>query len=46
MVIHAAGANRLKNGGSTTRRLEQDAVRFVEFVSKEVNRVLDQSRQT
>jgi len=32
-VIQAAGTNRLKNGGSTTPQLEQDALRFVEFVA-------------
>lgn len=34
-VIQAAKDNRLKNGGSTTPRLEQDAMRFVEFVTSE-----------
>ena len=37
-VIHAAKENRLKNTGSTTRQLEQDAMHFVEFVTAEVNR--------
>jgi hypothetical protein len=32
-VIQSAKDNRLKNGGSTTPQLEQDAMRFVEFVT-------------
>jgi hypothetical protein len=32
-VIQTASDNRLKNGGSTTEQLEQDAIGFVEFVS-------------
>jgi len=32
--------NRLKNRGSTTLQLEQDAMRFVEFVAGEVEREL------
>jgi hypothetical protein len=39
-VIHVAKENRLKNAGSTTPPLEQDAQRFVEFVTAEVNRIL------
>jgi hypothetical protein len=39
-VIRNARDNRLKNGGSTTIRLEQDAKRFVECVAGEVNRIL------
>jgi hypothetical protein len=35
-AIQTARDNRLKNGGSTTPRLEQDAMRFVEFVTAEV----------
>jgi hypothetical protein len=35
-VILAAKANRLKNGGSTTPQLEQDAMHFVGFVADEV----------
>jgi Domain of unknown function (DUF4111) len=42
-VIHSAKDNRLKNAGSTTPQLEQDAVRFVGFVSGEVNRLLGRS---
>lgn len=42
-IIHTARANRLKNAGSTTPRLEEDAIRFVEFVTGEVNRVLNRS---
>lgn len=45
-VIQASRANRLKNAGSTTCQLEQDAIRFVEFVTSEVNHVLDRSTQT
>ena len=39
-VIHAAKENRLRNAGSTTPQLEEDAKQFVEFVSGEVNRIL------
>lgn len=35
-VIRAAMENRLKNRGSTTPQLEQDAMRFAEFVTGEV----------
>jgi predicted nucleotidyltransferase len=35
-VIQAAKDNRLKNGGSTTPQLEQEAMRFVDFVTGEV----------
>jgi len=42
-VIHSAKDNRLKNAGSTTPQLEQDAMRFVGFVSGEVNRLLGRS---
>lgn len=45
-VIHTARANRLKNGGSTTPRLEEDAIRFVEFVTGDFSRVLKQSSQS
>jgi hypothetical protein len=38
-VIHAAKENRLKNAGSTTPQLEQDAQRFVAFVTAEVHRI-------
>lgn len=44
-IIQAAKENRLKNAGSTTRQLEQDAMRFVEFVTLEVNRILERTRQ-
>ncbi len=37
-VIQTAAGNRLKNGGSTTPQLENDAMRFVEFVTGEVDR--------
>jgi Domain of unknown function (DUF4111) len=44
-IIHAAKDNRLKNSGSTTPQLEQDVMRFVEFVTGEVNRTLKRSSQ-
>jgi len=37
-VIRSAKENRLRNRGSTTLQLEQDAMRFVEFVTAEVER--------
>ena len=37
-VIRSAKENRLRNRGSTTLQLEQDAMRFVEFVTDEVER--------
>jgi hypothetical protein len=37
-VIQTARDNRLKNHGSTTAELERDAMRFVEFVTGQVNR--------
>ncbi len=42
-IIDAARANRLKNGGSTTPQMEQDAMGFVRFVTDEVGRVLRRS---
>ena len=39
-VIHAAKENRRKNAGSTNPQLEEDAKRFVELVTVEVNRIL------
>jgi hypothetical protein len=39
-VIRSAKDNRLKNAGSTTPQLEQDAMHFVDYVSGEVNRIL------
>ncbi|MGP0017507.1 MAG: aminoglycoside adenylyltransferase domain-containing protein [Candidatus Sulfotelmatobacter sp.] len=39
-VIRAAKDNRLKNNGSTTPGLEQDAIHFVEFATTEVRRAL------
>lgn len=45
-VIRTAKDNRLKNAGSTTPQLEQDVMRFVGFVTDEVNRVLERSSQT
>jgi hypothetical protein len=44
-VIHAAKENRLKNAGSTTPQLEQEAMSFVEFVTGEVERILKRSSQ-
>ena len=37
-VIRSAKENRLRNRGSTTLQLEQDAMRFVDFVTDEVER--------
>jgi Domain of unknown function (DUF4111) len=45
-VIRAAKDNRLKNNGSTTAGLEQDAMRFVEFATNEVNRALKTQTST
>jgi hypothetical protein len=45
-VINAAKDNRLKNAGSTTPQLERDAMRFIGFVTGEVNRILERSSQT
>jgi hypothetical protein len=42
-VIRAARDRRLKNGGSTTPQSELDAMRFVGFVTGEVNRILERS---
>lgn len=42
-VIHTATDNRLKNAGSTSPQLEQDATHFVGYVSGEVNRILARS---
>ena len=39
-IIHTARENRLRNAGSTTCELERDAMRFVDYVTGEVNRVL------
>jgi len=39
-VVHAAKENRMKNRGSTTPKLERDAMRFVEFVTGEVKHKL------
>lgn len=44
-VIQAAKDNRLRNGGSTTPQMEQDAKRFVEFVTGKVNDNLERSSQ-
>jgi hypothetical protein len=42
-LIEGARENRLKNSGSTTPHLENEAIRFVEFVTGEVNQVSAQS---
>ena len=39
-VIQTAWENRLKDGGSTTPRLEQDALQFVEFATGDVERII------
>ena len=39
-IIHAARENRLRNRGTTTPGLEEDARRFVEFVTGEVTKAL------
>ena len=43
-LIRSARANRLKSRGSTTPQLEQDAMRFVEFVTDDVARTNAQRR--
>jgi hypothetical protein len=43
-VIQSAKDNRLKNGGSSTPQMEQDAMRFVEFANSEVKNGNRQSR--
>jgi hypothetical protein len=45
-VIQSARDNRLKNGGATTPQLEQDALRFVEFVTGEVIRRFERAGTT
>ncbi|HWF48319.1 MAG TPA: aminoglycoside adenylyltransferase domain-containing protein, partial [Bryobacteraceae bacterium] len=42
-IVECAQINRLKSEGSTTPQTEQDAMRFVEFVTAEVNRILEMS---
>lgn len=42
-IIRGARENRLKNRGSTTAELEQDAMRFLDFVIREVRRELERS---
>jgi Domain of unknown function (DUF4111) len=44
-VVHAAKENRIRNAGSTTSQLEEDAMSFVEFVASEVERILKRSSQ-
>jgi len=39
-IMRTARDNRLKNSGSTNPQLEQDAMQFVEFVTREVKSVL------
>jgi hypothetical protein len=43
-VIRAGKGNRLKNAGSTTPQMEQDAILFVAFAASEVNRMLGRSK--
>ncbi len=43
-VIRTANENRLKKTGLTTPKLEEDAMRFVEFVNAEVRRELMRNR--
>jgi len=45
-VIQRAKDNRLRNAGSTTPQLEEDAMGFVGFVANEVGRILKQAGQT
>ena len=45
-VIQAAKDSRLKNAGATTPQLEQAALRFFGFVTRDVSRTLDRSSQT
>lgn len=45
-VIRAAKENRLKNRGSTTPQLEQDATRFVEFVSVKVTKLVASKQES
>jgi hypothetical protein len=45
-AIYTARENRLKNAGSTTPELEQDAMGFISFVKGEVRRILKRSIQT
>jgi len=45
-VIHRAKDNRLRNGGSTTSRLEREAKGFVGFATGEVSRILRHSNST
>ena len=44
-VLHAARENRLKCSGSTNPDVEQNAIRFVSFVTGEVRRILEKSNQ-
>ena len=44
-VIQAARENRRKYSGATTAELEQNAMRFVAFVAREVGRILEHSDQ-
>jgi predicted nucleotidyltransferase len=45
-VIQTARENRLRNSGTTTPELERDAMRFVNFVAAEVERVWQLSSRT
>jgi predicted nucleotidyltransferase len=44
-VIRQARENRLRNSGSTTTELEREAIQFVNFIGREVERVLQCSNQ-
>jgi hypothetical protein len=46
VVIRAAKDNRLKNRGATTPEMEQDAMRFIEFVAGEVKQELRRLSQS
>ena len=48
VIIEVARArtNRLKNAGSTTPQIEEDAAQFVGFVTGEVLRTLGRANQT
>jgi predicted nucleotidyltransferase len=45
-IIRAARTNRIKNAGSTTPQMEEDAAQFVGFVKGEVLRTLGRANQT
>lgn len=45
-AVEVAKVDRLKSEGSTTPQTEHDAMRFVEFATAEVTRILDNSSRT